>query len=107
MTRSSISLRGLTPLNPLRKSTLYLSHSTQYDPSYNCVTPNSTYCLLFLLFTFNFSLFTSRTYLWLFRTYFTTYFDRKTLAYYLFTYRSLMLLILAFFHFFSLFFTFF
>ena len=69
--------------------------------------PNGTYYLLFLLFTFNFSLFTSRAYPWLFCTYFTTYFDGMTLAFYIFTYRVLMLLIPTFLRFFSLFLTFF
>ena len=88
-------------------SILYLSRSTQYHSSCICMTLNSTYYLSFLLFTFNFSLFTSCTYLWFFCTYFTTYFDRMTLAYYIFTYCPLMPLILAFFAFFHLFLLFF
>ena len=44
-------------------SILYLSCSTQYHSSCICVTLNGTYYLSFLLFTFNFSLFTSHTYL--------------------------------------------
>ena len=88
-------------------SILYLSRSTQYHSSCICMTLNGTYYLSFLLCTFNFSLFTSHTYLWLFHTYFTTYFDGTTLAYYIFTYCPLMPLILVFFHFFSLILTFF
>ena len=83
------------------------SEVSTVDLSCTRMAPNSTYYLLFSLFTFNFSLFTSHAYPWLFCTYFTTYFDRMTLAFYIFTYRLLMLLILTFFCFFLLFLTFF